>query len=108
MEKIVKYFGELYMVNIDPESRQVVAEYPILFPGVKGKAKCSPEDTFDQEIGMQIALNRCALKRVQRIMDTKRYQLINTELNLYDLDNEKARLEKEKNYLNLKYETGIR
>ena len=43
---------------------------------VRGVAKCSPEDTFDLEFGMQLAAARCDLKvaekRVKRA--TKGYQ----------------------------------
>ena len=66
-----------YYVN--PEKKTVVCVITILDDcfGVKihrfeGKAKCSPEDVFDENIGREIAQNRAFIKMKTHFLNQKR------------------------------------
>lgn len=69
--KETKYF-------VNPEKKTVVCiitvqdEYFREIHRFEGKAKCSPEDTFNEEIGKEIARNRAFIKMKAYLRDYKK------------------------------------
>ena len=51
-----------YTIYTDEKNRQVVAVCRYAGRKVRAVAKCAPEDTFDIEIGIELAIARCEWK----------------------------------------------
>jgi len=52
-----------YTINVKVDDRLVVATLP---NGIKGKAKCSPEDEFDLSKGVAIAVKRAYQNEIEK------------------------------------------
>lgn len=60
----IEYQRELHtVVNVKVKGNVITITLP---NGIKGKAKCSPEDEFDLNKGVEIAMGRAYLKKLQK------------------------------------------
>jgi hypothetical protein len=67
---IQEYNGHKYRIFTTNYDKTVIAVSSFAGKRVRGVAKCSPEDTFDLETGVKLAILRCdlaiAMKKVKR------------------------------------------
>jgi hypothetical protein len=61
-----EYYTESTDVKVDKVIQSGVATVVILSDGSKGISKCLPEDTYDQELGYQIALTKAQIKSLTK------------------------------------------
>jgi hypothetical protein len=57
-----KLYNYTYSYIIDKDNRTVTAISEYAGKPVKGIAKCSPEDVFNEDIGLKLAIARCKAK----------------------------------------------
>lgn len=106
--KTVKYFGDEFFVKIDKKNNKVEALFNVVLDDksiktFKGVAKCNPDDIFDEKIGMEIALNRCALKTFNFFRKNCANYVFEYELHLQHLNEMYKKQLKEREYLKNKY-----
>ena len=63
-----------YKYKIDEDKRTVVAMSTFAGKVVSGVAHCAPGDTFDVEVGKQLAAARCNLKIAEKRMKRAEWQ----------------------------------
>ena len=80
--------GSKYKIYVNKDKKHVIAVGKFCGKYVRARAKCSPEDTFDEKKGAEIAEARCRVKITEMIASAASRRLLEAVTNKQKLEEE--------------------